>query len=668
MSGQPAAELYRKWFGIPPHELPTHAYRLLGIRCFEADPDVIGNAVEQRRGFLTQFLRSEQAPTAQAVLDELKQIEQCLLVPEMKAAYDAQLRQYLAARQAATSPSPAPTLTGGEQGIVEPIPVESPAAAARPLAPTEVPAFIPLPNTTNRPAPRRRLNQKNVAIQIAMIGAGGVAGIAIGLLVVAYIRPDLKIAQWLGRKPATSTDTTKAADEPPPERARAVATSAPLAPQPPKGQPRPDRPTTTGVAPTSPNPAPPFVTPSGGDPSRVPTVENNPRGVVPVPKPAAPNLKPETTVASSGPAKPPVAVTPATPAEPLANLPAAIELPSLLARTPRELLLLAAAPDDSFEIELLSDAVSLDSPLQFRTGRTQDQTARRWHVYLVGKDVLDVASAGPALAEFSLDGRQLMFRWFEAAVDTAARQLQNCLLRITLGGQRHDLALRPIVPAESLTLSLAERTISQSIPLEQLPGRDVLQIEITNLAGFPANTSIRNDKRTAAIGQDLQIDLGGLEGACLRLRTVRRSDDELTLLIFPLYKNGAIEFDLTLARLEAMKQGSGKALADAQQELPVRVAELQALQQQYSSVSSISPNNVVQAAALKQQLDAIAASAKSVGRKIELLQKKIAENTQRLQALPNVEAFVNSLHNQAKLSFRLFVTIDGHPVTLYQAG
>ena len=39
---------YYKWLGIPPDEQPPNHYRLLGVRDFEADAEVIENAADQR--------------------------------------------------------------------------------------------------------------------------------------------------------------------------------------------------------------------------------------------------------------------------------------------------------------------------------------------------------------------------------------------------------------------------------------------------------------------------------------------------------------------------------------------------------------------------------------------------------------------------------------------
>ena len=88
---------YHVWFGIPPEDQPADHYRLLGVRRFESNADVIANGMEQR----IQFLRSRQIGKHQALsqrlANEVSAAAGCLLDPQQKAAYDLQLRQQHAA-------------------------------------------------------------------------------------------------------------------------------------------------------------------------------------------------------------------------------------------------------------------------------------------------------------------------------------------------------------------------------------------------------------------------------------------------------------------------------------------------------------------------------------------------------------------------------------------
>lgn len=85
---------YRKWLGIPPEEQPPHHYRLLGIALFEDDPDVISNAADRQMAHVRTFQTGKRAALSQALLNELSAANVCLLNPQTKQQYDAQLLAY----------------------------------------------------------------------------------------------------------------------------------------------------------------------------------------------------------------------------------------------------------------------------------------------------------------------------------------------------------------------------------------------------------------------------------------------------------------------------------------------------------------------------------------------------------------------------------------------
>jgi len=86
-----AFDPYHKWLGIPPDEQPPHHYRLLGISLFEGDADVISNAADQRMAHVRTFQSGKHSAESQRILNEISCARLCLLDPQKKAAYDAQL-------------------------------------------------------------------------------------------------------------------------------------------------------------------------------------------------------------------------------------------------------------------------------------------------------------------------------------------------------------------------------------------------------------------------------------------------------------------------------------------------------------------------------------------------------------------------------------------------
>lgn len=111
---------YHKWLGIPPEHQPPHHYRLLGIEAFEADPDVISNAADQRMAHVRLFQTGKNADLSQCVLNEIATAKICLLNPQKKWDYDQILQSQLAPPR--------------------------PSAVAEPLPPPEVPPVPPTPS------------------------------------------------------------------------------------------------------------------------------------------------------------------------------------------------------------------------------------------------------------------------------------------------------------------------------------------------------------------------------------------------------------------------------------------------------------------------------------------------------------------------------------------
>ena len=90
-------DAYYLWLGIPPEDQPPHHYRLLGIRLFDDNAEVIQNAADQRMAHLRSFQTGKHSALSQRLLNEVATARVCLLNPQKKAAYDASLRARLAA-------------------------------------------------------------------------------------------------------------------------------------------------------------------------------------------------------------------------------------------------------------------------------------------------------------------------------------------------------------------------------------------------------------------------------------------------------------------------------------------------------------------------------------------------------------------------------------------
>jgi hypothetical protein len=111
---------YYKWLGIPPKDQPPHYYRLLGVELFEADPEVIALAAEQRVLHVRSFQSGQYAIQSQKIQKKIEAAKRYLLDPEKKAEYDISLRLqlHLLPEQQRQSPE--------RQKYIEPPPIAQP--------------------------------------------------------------------------------------------------------------------------------------------------------------------------------------------------------------------------------------------------------------------------------------------------------------------------------------------------------------------------------------------------------------------------------------------------------------------------------------------------------------------------------------------------------------
>ena len=84
-------------------EQPPDHYRLLGIKTFEGDPEVIGHAADRQMSHIRSFQAGPHSAASQKLLNELAVARICLLAPAKKAAYDAQLKSHRAASGGASA-------------------------------------------------------------------------------------------------------------------------------------------------------------------------------------------------------------------------------------------------------------------------------------------------------------------------------------------------------------------------------------------------------------------------------------------------------------------------------------------------------------------------------------------------------------------------------------
>ena len=99
---------YLQWLGIRDPERPPSHYRLLGVALYESDADVLINAADRQMSHVRTFQAGKHSAESQKLLNELAAAKVCLLNPEKRLAYDAQLKAAQAAELAARAPPALP--------------------------------------------------------------------------------------------------------------------------------------------------------------------------------------------------------------------------------------------------------------------------------------------------------------------------------------------------------------------------------------------------------------------------------------------------------------------------------------------------------------------------------------------------------------------------------
>src|SRR5262245_14142585 len=225
-----AFDPYYVWLGIPPEEQPPNHYRLLGLRTFETNPDVISNAVDQRRTFLRSVQGGKRAAQSQKLLNEVSAAGVCLLDPAKKAVYDEELRKELAPPELPPEALPVATLVPQSVGSI-------PAAA------------LPTATSPRRATPRgkkKRSSRDMTTAAMLVSGAAAVLVLAVAGTWWIQARQPASIAKTPAPRPPVSerideAPLPKQVELSPQPEAKAETNFAPT-PEPPTGpepQPQP---------------------------------------------------------------------------------------------------------------------------------------------------------------------------------------------------------------------------------------------------------------------------------------------------------------------------------------------------------------------------------------------------------------------------------------------
>lgn len=84
-----AFDAYHRWLSIPPEEQPPHHYRLLSLKLFESDPDVIESAADRQMTHVRGFQSGQHAEASQRILNEIAAAQAEIADPQTAAEQEA---------------------------------------------------------------------------------------------------------------------------------------------------------------------------------------------------------------------------------------------------------------------------------------------------------------------------------------------------------------------------------------------------------------------------------------------------------------------------------------------------------------------------------------------------------------------------------------------------
>lgn len=167
-------DAYYKWLAIPPEDQPPHHYRLLGLKLFESDPDVIEASADRQMTHVRSYQAGRHADLSQRLLNEIAAAKRVLLDAPSKADYDAQLkRERDNSRQKGLQEVALPTA----QPPARATETASGAARAEPSPALAGPVVRPAPSPRSRSSQPLLLGGIAAAVALLLV-----AGIALALL------------------------------------------------------------------------------------------------------------------------------------------------------------------------------------------------------------------------------------------------------------------------------------------------------------------------------------------------------------------------------------------------------------------------------------------------------------------------------------------------------
>jgi hypothetical protein len=624
---------YYTWLGIPPAEQPANLYRLLGISLFESNPEVISNAADRQMAHLRSFAIGERSHFSQQILNEISAARIRLLNPMTKAEYDQALTQTMA-------------MPPGDAVAQPQSPVATPTASSALAASSPPSEAVPaaLPHRKARRGKRSRRSSASNMIQLVSVVAGGVLGTAIGYFIIFVYIPALRARH------AAQPVSPVAANSRVASTARRKTTAAP---QPsvrtkqkktPTSKPAPARPATSRAHTARPrsSPTPPKSNPTSAATNSVAM----PRGQQPTSRSAFGSARnqlprPQQPFNQTSPS---VRAAPVRPT-PLDPLPATFTLPprsTVGSQTIASLDLKGRL----LQIDLLDRAAPLAASERIVLQRLQEDGIVAWSVAVL--DSTSTENSRDEISEFTFADDELLFRWFAGANETHESLLKNCLLRLNCDEHSRVVSLRQPQQSKPLKLDMSKRREVHTFTINDLPNGDLLKLSLGELTNFPNKPQYRDDKRTAALGENVVIEFEEVPGAEIEFKFIAQSSGELAIAVTPRFReNAASRIAMTKGNLDTRYRAAEKSIVKTNVAIAQSQAAIRSLRRQRGNDGKIDQ--------LNEKID-------DDRETIRMLQTTLANG-------PKFLKFFESLERTATVPFRIAASVeDQATIALVEAG
>jgi hypothetical protein len=624
----PPFDPYHRWLGIPKDEQPPHYYRLLGIRLFEKNLDVIDHAADRVSLHLRSLSLGPNGTDAQRLLNEVAAARVCLLDEMQRQRYEQLLARSLSTSAATPPAAPvAPPVAVVPQARPSPPPTQQ---TPQPLPSRPIPAAssrtMPAPpnGILSRPSPSGR-----GWYEIAKVVGGGILGLFIAQTILFYIAnvDALGVMRLLHpRRKETAAETRKASV--PEQSSKAVSRPSPS----PSPRLEPEMPRL--------NPPPP------SPPAAPPTTESRPKAPDPapveIPEPPKPNL-----------------------AQIMEQLPASVDLPFVLDSGKSKLIDLRV--NERPELSLHDSHCSIPDEAAFVLETVQARP--EWSIQYCPK-----LNASPPqveeIARLHLEPNEgLSFSWRSSGVEAAVRQqLRNCSLIIEHNGKHKQVALRTPLKVPALTIDLSKPIVVTTIDLPDFPDDKTIAINFADLGKFSRGATWKNSVSSITQGKRAFIEFGQFEGARLEFSLAKKSKGTLVIAMKPIFMEQSQPVEMTVTQLSKMENAIPQTIAENEGTLRELSAQQSSLSSELSSVQSRTPASLAEVNAQNVAVSALLSRTKRVSSRMTQLNQRNSVLKAKLQSIPQVKAFLGEIHQKAALNFSIVSVTEKSSILLVAGG